>query len=215
MKFLKWFSIKRLVIMFFIIAAGLGIYNSKTIATYSTGIYKTDGGDRYVITENGTMNYESGGVADFESGSSLQYNSTEIQLESLSALDTTELDAIDGLTASTDELNLLDSAVAGTVVEGKAVVADSTKTLDTVNVTDIGLTGVTRVETIYNTTYLLGDTTLSTVAVADLGANAFISISYQYSSAGNIWLDSQTDSNFVLKSETTSSGFPVRCQITH
>lgn len=77
-------------------------------STYMPKVYKTDGGD--------AMKVASGGHIDIESGGELRIGGTAITATAA------EINAAAGTGVSPTELDLLDGALAGTVVASKAVV---------------------------------------------------------------------------------------------
>ena len=75
--------------------------------TYQPGVYRQQGGARFVVTTNGTLDVESGGELDIESGGTLALAGTAITSTAA------ELNIMDGVTSTAAELNLNDNQVAG------------------------------------------------------------------------------------------------------
>jgi hypothetical protein len=86
-------------------------------------IHADQSGTEIVVEEDGTIRVKSGGEIVLEAGATLEVDGVEVDSESL---------AVEGLTASADELNVLDGATAGASVASKAVVLDADKATDVI-----------------------------------------------------------------------------------
>lgn len=106
---------------------------------YNAKVYRKQGGDELVVADGGAITVEEGGSLTVAGvtidESTLAVNDLTASAAELNILDgatvtVEELNILDGAELDVDELNVLAGATPGTAVAGKAVVLDDDKVVD-------------------------------------------------------------------------------------
>lgn len=123
---------------------------------------------RAFITSIGSLDIQSGGELDIESGASLKLAGTTVdasaaELNIMSGVTATsgEINILAGATVNTTEINFLDGSSAGVAVASKALVLDSNKRVD-----DLDVSGCYEVDG--NKEICSVDVTISTAEILNL-----------------------------------------------
>lgn len=158
---LKFIKEKRvfIVVLFFVVTM-LFIFSENIKAGWSTLVHFEHGGDELTVEPGGLITVDSTGVINVAPGGLFQYNSTDVQLEALTDLGTTEL-------------GYLNNVTAGVAAASKAVVLDTGGAInelkiDTLYITDTAVTA-TAAEVNWNDGSTVGVAVASKTAV--LGAS--------------------------------------------
>ncbi len=111
----------------------LGISAPYQEAGYSVPVYHAQGGNQFVVNNDGSLVVRNGGILDIETTGVWKIDSVVVTVSAA------ELNALTGTGLSSTELGYLDGVVAGTRTASKAIVVDASGTINALDITALAL----------------------------------------------------------------------------